>query len=437
MSSARTRLKKLFGFTAPLLYRIRPLYSLYHTAMARRAAVHFGFPGKKLINIGVTGTNGKTTTCNLIHAILTAAGLKAGLISTVNFIVGGKEKMNETKLTSLPPETTQRLLAEMVGKGDRYAVLEVSSIALDQNRFFGVPFTAAVFTNFTHDHLDYHQTMENYLKAKGKLFQNHPRVSVVNLDDLQASFFLNFPAEQKITYGFKTPGAQVAARPLDKERNHFLFTFENRRVEITLKLRGEFNLSNALAAAATAHGLGISLSAIKAGLEKVSFVPGRLEEVKIGQPFRVFVDYAHTPDGFDKSLSALREITSGRLIVVFGATGERDKSKRPKLGEVASRYANLMILTEEDPASEEPLEIIEAIRAGIDDKFRENQNLFILPERREATKKAFSLARPDDTVALLGLGAQTVMVRKEGKIPYHEPTVAKELLQSLGTKRGS
>jgi len=433
MNSTRTRLKKIFAFAAPLLYRIRPLYSLYHTSMARRAAVRFGFPGKKLIVIGVTGTNGKTTTCNLIHSILAKAGLKAGLISTVNTVVGGKERVNETKLTSLPPEVTQKLLSQMVEAGDRYAVLEVSSIALDQNRFFGVPFTVSVFTNFTHDHLDYHKTMGRYLEAKGKLFQGKPKISVINLDDEKASFFLHFPADKKIAYALKQGNPDVTASLTDKEQNTFLFDFREQKIEIALKLPGFFNLYNALAAASATYGLGIPLPAIKQGIESLKLVPGRMQGVRAGQPFRVVVDYAHTPDGFDKALSALKEKTGGRLIAVFGATGERDKNKRPVLGQVASRYSDLIVLTEEDPGKEDALSIIQEVMAGIDqNKFALEKNLWIIPHRKEALQKAFSLAREGDTVALLGLGAQTVMVTKEGKVPYHEPTVAKEILESLG-----
>ena len=433
MNSTRTRLKKIFAFTAPLLYRIRPLYSLYHTSMARRAAAHFGFPGKKLTVIGVTGTNGKTTTCNLIYSILKAARLPCGLISTVNTAVGGKERVNETKLTSLPPEVTQKLLSQMVEAGDRYAVLEVSSIALDQNRFFGVSFAVAVFTNFTHDHLDYHKTMERYLEAKGKLFQGRPAVSVINLDDEKAFFFLHFPAEKRITYALKQKEPDVTATLIDQEKNIFLFDFEGQKTEIALKLPGLFNLYNALAAASAAWGLGVPLSAIKQGIESLKLVPGRMQEVRAGQSFRVVVDYAHTPDGFDKALSALKEKTGGRLITVFGATGERDKNKRPVLGQVASRYSDLIVLTEEDPGKEDALSIIQEVMLGINqNKFALGQNLWVIPSRKEALKKAFSLAQEGDTVALLGLGAQTVMVTKEGKIPYHEPTIAKEILEGLG-----
>jgi UDP-N-acetylmuramoyl-L-alanyl-D-glutamate--2,6-diaminopimelate ligase len=433
----RKFLKKIFAWTAPLFYRMPLLFHYYHRSLGQAAARKYNFPGQKLIVIGVTGTNGKTTTCNLIYAILKAAGKKAGLISTVNVIINDKETVNDTKLTSLPPETTEKLLAEMVGAGSQYAVLEVSSIALDQDRFFGVPFDVAVFTNLTHDHLDYHQTMANYLKAKSKLFRDlsssrktAPKISVVNADDESSETLLKFPADKKIRFGLEASPKEITAKRLDESEGRYLFDFNGQTIAIQLKLKGLFNLYNALAAASAAYGLGLPLSAIRQGLESVSLVPGRMQEVKAGQAFRVFVDYAHTPDGFEKILGTLKKMTAGRLITVFGAAGERDSLKRPILGQVASSWSDIIVLTEEDPGREDPLNIIAQIRAGLAKNFIENQNLFIVPERREAIKKAFSLAEANDTVAILGMGAQTVMATKTGKISYHEPSVARELLQS-------
>jgi len=434
----KRQLKKLLGKTfAPGTL----LYNAYHKSRGILAATTSGFPSSKMITIGVTGTNGKTATSIMLAHILEAAGEKVGLITTVSFWIADKKWVNETKMTTDTPFKTQRLLRQMVKAGCRFAIVETSSHALMQYRTWGIFYDVAVFTNLSQDHLDYHGTMENYRDTKARLFKelydspriyHIPKIMVLNYDDPIHSHFGKFEADIRI--GFTTKQDlpdSLKAGNIHTEPTHSTFTIFSSEgsVDIKLNVPGRFNIENAMAAASTAFALGLGLEKIKNGLESIIKIPGRMEYIDEGQPFTVISDYAHTPDGYDKALSSIRSFTKSKLIIVFGAAGDRDKDKRPQLGRIASQYGDILILTEEDPASEDPAKIINEIKAGISDKFIEGENMFTILDRKKAVQKAFELAQPNDTVALLALGAQTIITTKAGAIPYNERQYARNLLQ--------
>lgn len=435
--------KKLLGGT---FSQGAPLYELYHKSRGILAATTSGFPASKMIIIGVTGTNGKTATSTMLAHILEASGEKVGLMTTVNFWIGKKKWVNESKMTTDNPFTTQTLLRRMVKAGCKYAVVETSSHALAQHRTWGIFYDVAVFTNLTQDHLDYHHTMEEYRLAKEKLFEGlagswkKPGIAktiVLNFDDPMHAHFAKYPAEKKLFFSVNendTPPDTLRAKEIHLTPKTSIFTISSNKgsIKIQLNMPGKFNIENALAAATSAFALGFSLEDIKKGLESVHIIPGRMEYIEGGQPFKVIADYAHTPDGYEKSLSSIRQFTEGQVIVVFGSAGDRDKDKRPIIGKIAGKYADVIILTEEDPASEDPAKIIEAIKSGVpSDKFQEGGNQFTIINRKEAVKHAFSLAKKKDTVVLLALGAQTKMATKEGLVDYDEREYARNLLKSM------
>lgn len=437
--------KKILG---PLFSPGSFLYEFYHVGRGVAAAWIYNFPSREMVVIGVTGTNGKTTTATLIANILEGAGHKVGLSTTVNFWINGKKTVNETKMTTDNPFAIQKRLREMQKAGTEYAVIEIASHALSQHRTWGIDFDIAVFTNLTWDHMDYHQTFEAYRDAKVKLFRqtylsrqkpNQQKLAILNLDDEHtAHFSAAFPGNKYYFSLEKFDGPETKESTLTSKiiyagptSSQFNLQTPTGAVDINLPLPGKFNIENALAAATTCFALGLPLEQIKAGLESATSVAGRLEQISTTELFRVVVDYAHNPDGFEKALSSLRQTTDGKLIVVFGSAGDRDKEKRPVLGKVGSKYADIIILTEEDPGSENPAKIIESIRPGIDPKFIENQNLFINLSRKEAIRQAILLAKPKDTVVALAMGAQTVMATKAGLVPYNEREWIRDLLKSI------
>ncbi len=417
----------------------------YHFGLAVLGELIYRFPGRQITVIGVTGTNGKSTSANLIAAVLAAGGHRVGLATTVNFKVGGRAWANQTKMTSPGRFATYKLLRQMVKAGDTHAVIEASSHALHWHRVWGVPFQTAVFTNLSRDHLDLHRTMEAYRNTKGKLFQKlKPRhgktVSVVNGDDPEAAYFLQFLADEKYVYGVKPETAEVmplAQTVLADEiesgstGSTFVARVDGTTIPVQVNIPGAFNVANALAAVCVGLAHGVALETIGRAIGAVPGVPGRMERVEAGQPFPVIVDYAHTPDAFDNVFSTLRAITPGRLISVFGATGDRDQGKRPELGRIAAGYSDFMFLTEEDPASEDPLAIISQIIPGIEAAGKTQQDYEIVPKRRTAINQALQLAKRDDTVVLLAKGHETVMTYADGKKPWDDRTVVAEEWQKL------
>lgn len=429
----------------PLLNAVR---KPYHYTVGVLAAVVYGFPGRKLNVIGVTGTNGKSTTATLIATALEAGGYNVGLATTVSFWVGRKKTLNETKMTSRGRFQTQKLLRQMVKAGNTHAVIEVSSHGIHQHRLWGIPFETAVITNLSRDHLDYHGSMDEYRRTKGKLFDSLRAaadgevVSVVNGDDPSAPHFLEFFADHKYVFGTAPAAAEVMplahtviAKNIKADASGSRFTAQAEDVAIPLQVNipGRFNVSNALAAVCVALAYRVKPKVIAAAIGSVEGIPGRMELVDAGQPFPVVVDYAHTPDAFENVLSTLRDLTNGKLISVFGATGDRDRGKRPDLGRIAATYSDFMVLTEEDPASEDPLDIIEELKPGID-RAKRNAPFEVEPNRRTAIRMALERARRGDTVVLLGKGHETVMVYADGKRPWDDRKVAAEEWRKLGRR---
>lgn len=430
------------------------LVNFYHLFQGVIAATIYGFPAKKLRVIGVTGTNGKTTTCHLITSILQTSGRKVGMATTVDFQIGDKLVENNLKMTTVSPFLLQKLLSQMVAADCQDAVLEVTSIGLDQHRLWGIPFQVAVFTNLTHDHLDYHQTMEQYRQAKEELFAHRPQLSVINIDDPAAEHFLKHTANRTVTYSLKVNadlvGKKIYARAGGTD---FVMLARGRQASISVPLPGEFNVYNALAAVGVGLGLGLSLEEVIEGLRVAKPVPGRMEVIDHGQAFTAIVDYAHTPDALQKVYETIKPAVHGKLISVLGATGERDKTKRPILGALAGRYADYVIVTNEDPYREDPNTIIDEVAAGVprgrpkhgrykikkageeegDLSFKYKDNgediwWWRVPDRKEAIAKALSMARPQDVVLVTGKGAEKVMAVGDKLIPFSDRKVLEDLL---------
>jgi UDP-N-acetylmuramoyl-L-alanyl-D-glutamate--2,6-diaminopimelate ligase len=355
------------------------------------AADFFGRPSDELDVAAITGTNGKTTSAFLLHSVLATAGRRPALLTNIRRIVGGEER--PTGLNTPEAIDLQRLLREMLEGGDRSCVMEATSIAGSKGRLAGVRFAVLLFTNLTQDHLDFHGTMEQYFAAKRALFEQ-AEVAVVNVgDDWGRRLAAELPAP--VTF---TPEDEL---PFD------------------LKLRGRFNRANAAGVAAAARALGVGEAAIRAGIEAVGGVPGRFETVDAGQPFSVIVAYAHTPDSLENVLRAARDLGAGRLTVVFGAGGDRDREKRPLMGRAAATFADRAIVTTDNPRTEDPQAIAEQVADG---------TLEIVLDRREAIELALADARPGDVVVIAGKGADTEMEVAGGRIPFSDVQVARETL---------
>ena len=412
-----------------------PIRLFYHKWKAICAALMYRFPARDMVVIAVTGTKGKTTTCNMIHQIFTEAGKRTGLLTTVNFKIGDQEEVNLTKQSTMSPFDLNRKLKEMRDARCEVLVLEVTSHSLIQNRIWGINVDTAVFTNLTQDHLDYHRTMEEYMKAKGILFAKLnvsarkpglSKLSIVNMDDAAGPYFRDFPADQVFEYGI-LKGAYVG-RNLEShpDGTDFLFRIPNGEVPIQLHIPGRMNVYNAIAAATVATAHRINLQTIQAALSKMKPVAGRIEVIQEGQPYTVVVDYAHTEDSLDQVLGMFRELTPGKLIVVFGATGDRDTTKRPKMGAVAHKYCDFIVLTDDDPFTEDHLRIAAMVKEGIPRE--EGQNFWQILDRREAIRLALSMAGPGDTVVVAGKGAEEFQVVGKNKIPHDDRKVVRELL---------
>jgi len=412
-----------------------------HKMKAVTAAYYYGLPAKKLKVIGVTGTNGKTTTCNLIANIFEEAGYKVGLATTINFKIGTKSWVNESKMTTLGPFVLQRILSQMVEAGCHVAIIETTSHAIKQYRNWGIPYEVAVLTNITHEHLDYHKDLAEYRDTKLKLF-SRVKTAVLNEDDKSYQYFHNAISARQISYGLENR-PNIMAKKILYEPESTLFTAisPEGQIAINLNLPGRFNVYNALAAIATGLSQNIKLETIKKALEKVKNIPGRMEKIEAGQNFSIIIDYAHTPDALEKIYETLRPAVKGKIIHVFGACGDRDKTKRPIMGAQAGRYADYVILTDEDPYSENPETIIKEIAKGVPrgvikgKNKKLNKNFFIILDRREAIKKALALATKNDLVLITGKGAETAMMVGDlttssglRKIPWSDKKIVKELL---------
>jgi UDP-N-acetylmuramoyl-L-alanyl-D-glutamate--2,6-diaminopimelate ligase len=401
-------------------------------ALATIAANFFGHPADKLQLAGITGTNGKTTTSFLLDSVIHAAGLRSGLFGTIEY---------RTPLETYPAKTTtpesldlQRFFSEIVRAGGTHAVLESSSHALALDRVWGCRFAAAVFTNLTRDHLDFHSTMENYFAAKRRLFEGtgagRARCGIINIDDPYGQQLRNI-AEQTITYGLAS-GAQVMAKKFSLVLRGLDFIAETPegKIEVRSPLVGRNNVYNLLAAIAASIALGFRREAIEAGISALAAVPGRFERVDLGQPFMVVVDYAHTDDALQKLLETAREMhPSGRMITLFGCGGERDRSKRPLMGAAAGRLSDVVVLSSDNPRSEDPLKIINDALVGLQ---RTSAKVLVEPDRERAVELALEQARPGDMVLLAGKGHETTQVLKDRSIEFDDREVARQILRQRG-----
>lgn len=404
------------------------LKNQYHLMHAVLACVVFGFPGKNLQVIGVTGTNGKTTTSQFIARILTQSGKKVALASTINFQIGEKSWVNASKFTTLSPWKLQRFLHDAVHEGCEYAVIETSSHALDQNRVWGIPYEVAVMTNVTREHLDYHQTMAAYREAKCRLFRR-AKQAVVNLDMEDPQFFCGMKEKQVLTYSTKNPQAQLLAADITLDFKGTEFEVDG--IKFHLRIPGLFNIENALAALGVARLFGIDLAQAGEALGSVTGVPGRMELVPNHMNADILIDYAVTPDAFEKLYASILplKIPGSKIIHVFGACGERDRGKRPQMGEIASSYADIVILTNEDPFHENPEQIIDDIEQGVTKK--RDKNYFRIFDRREAIHKSLTLAEIGDIVLITGKGAEVTMALGDTRLPWSERQVIEEELEKL------
>jgi UDP-N-acetylmuramoyl-L-alanyl-D-glutamate--2,6-diaminopimelate ligase len=410
---------------------LRRMVNPYHFAESFIANVRYGFPARDMYVVMITGTNGKTTTASYLGNILNTAGHNVGVCSTAYFEINGKRIPNDLNFTVTNPFKLQAMLAQMKEADVDHLVLEVTSHALEQHRVWGVPCDVAVMTNLTQDHLDYHGTMENYAAAKGKLFARKPKFIVLNRDDSWFEFFNKFPAgEQKMTYGADEHAeARIANVKLHKQGSDVLLKIDHTTdLKFTTKLPGKFNVYNATAAATAAYVMRVDTDKIVKGIETLESVPGRLERIDAGQPYDVIVDYAHTPDALENLLETLKHLTKNRLILVFGATGDRDKGKRPIMGEIAAKLTDRIVLTDEEPYTEDPAQIrhmlMEGIIAGGGGSKTEE-----VPDRKEAIEKALGFARRGDTVVVTGMGHEQYRIINGRRDPWHEPTVIREILE--------
>ena len=435
----------------------RFLLRWYHKTLALAANIIYGFPSNKMVVIGVTGTNGKSTTVHLIAKMFEGAGFKVGATSTVGFKVAGEECLNKKKMTMLGRFALQKMLRQMVAAGCRYAIIETSSQGVEQFRHLGVNYDVAVFTNLTPEHIEAHGGFENYKKAKGKFFQHLtakpkknidgkvvPKVSVVNLDDEHAEYFAGFTADEK--YGYKISKSKIQIS--NKIQNPNLKNIEAENVELgpdgsifqlqnsnfKLHLLGEFNVYNSLAAAAVGLSQGLNLDTIRSALEKVHGVPGRMEFIDEGQNFKVLVDYAPEPESMRQLYKTVRGagfmVAGAKIIHVLGsAGGGRDKSRRPILGGIAAKNADVVIITNEDPYDENPEEIINQVAAGAVGK-QDGVNLFKILDRGEAIAKALGLAHENDLVIITGKGSeQAICVADNKKIPWDDREKVRDILK--------
>jgi UDP-N-acetylmuramoyl-L-alanyl-D-glutamate--2,6-diaminopimelate ligase len=412
-------------------------------ALARLSANLYKRPAERLAITGITGTNGKSTTTFLLESILKSAGRKSALIGTIEYHIAGK---------TLPaPHTTpealelNQMLAESLGNGATEAVMEVSSHALSQQRVFAIPFDVAVFSNLTRDHLDYHQTMNDYFEAKQILFAgcgtDPPRAAVINVDDEYGRKLMKVSSKhgsRLLTYGFSSGDLHAAEVQITQRGTRFQLITPEGTIPIWAPLLGKVNVYNILAAAGAAHARGCGSEAISQGVASLVRVPGRFERVDCGQPFTVVVDYAHTDDAL-RNLTALARAfvaqagQSGRVITLFGCGGDRDRSKRPLMGEAAGRGSDFVVLTSDNPRSEEARAIINDALVGLQ---RSGTKYTTEPDRRTAIALAVRHARPGDIVLLAGKGHEKVQVTREGSVPFDDVEVAMQVLRQAGYECG-
>ncbi len=396
------------------------------SALPVMAGNFYGHPSQKLKVIGVTGTNGKTTITYIIESILKKSGDEPGVIGTISYRSPGRAI--SAKNTTPGPLELQSILSEMVKLSSHYAVMEVSSHALDQRRIEGILFDAAIFTNITPEHLDYHKKLKEYFNAKVKIFAHLKAdgCAILNADDDKVVALKKSIKNRVITYGIEAKSDIFAKNiRLSINSSEFNIVMPKDSFNVSTHLVGMHNVSNILATVAACDALGIDHNVIKSGIEAMTPVPGRLESVECGQGFKVFVDFAHTEDALDKILSLLREVSRAKIITVFGCGGDRDREKRPAMGKVACRLSDHVIITSDNPRFEEPGEIIDEIVSGVKGVY---SNYEIDPDRRKAIEKALSLAKVGSIVVIAGKGHENYQIVADKTLPFNDREVVKEIL---------
>jgi len=401
-------------------------------AMARAASIFFDHPTRKLKLIGITGTNGKTTSGFMVDSILRAAGYKTGLLGTVEYRIGDKR----VPVERTTPESLdiQALFAEMVSDGVQAATIEVSSHAIDLFRVEACNFDALVFTNLSQDHLDYHGTLDEYFRVKKSIFEAtacHGLPQIINIDDEYGRLIVRDGDKNQLRYSIKDK-VEVYATDIELRTDGSEILMHGpagNSMHISLRLPGLYNVHNALASAGATMALGVDFDNIKAGLEGMEFVPGRFERIDKGQDFTVIVDYAHTPDSLEKVLGAARQLTKGRLIAVFGCGGDRDKGKRPLMGRIGVELSDHAIITSDNPRSENPLKIIEEIVEGV--KGLTESKYSVEEDRKNAIKIAVEGAQTGDIIVIAGKGHENGQEIAGKKIPFDDREVARSLLEEM------
>ncbi len=413
--------------------RIEPLGHLIESVLAN---IRYGFPARKLRVIGVTGTNGKTTTSFFIHRMLHEAGIPVALMSTVANGMGAEIATQQEHATTARAFVLQRRLREYVKNGAKWAVVETSSHALAQHRVWGIPYEIAVMTNVTGDHLDYHGTEEHYRNSKRRLFKiarrNKHGFGIVNYDDPSAALFAS-DVKESVAYGIKGGELKAHDIQLSSTGTKYTASVDSETYAISVNIPGEFNVSNSLAAVAVGRRVGLNVQQIQDGLASLQTVEGRMNTVDEGQAFSVIVDFASTPDGFEQFFASVRPLVKGKLVAVFGSAGRRDEAKRAVQGAIAAKYSDVVVLTEEDDRDVDGNEILEQIAEGArSEGAKDDATLFKVLDRTEAIRKAFSLVSSEqDTVVLLGKGHERTIERADGELDWNETEVARTLLREL------
>lgn len=409
---------------------VRNIEEAYRRARVKLVSARYGNPARDLRVIAVTGTNGKTTTVNYINEILKEAGLTTAMFSTALIEIAGEAKINDLNVTVASTSQMQRFFRDAKRARVDYVVLEITSHALHQHKLATVPIEVAIMTNLTQDHLDYHKTMDEYAKAKSKLFAGEPRFIVLNRDDEWFDYFDKFPAgSQKITYGTHDEAeARIDHVKLYRKGSEARVVIDHQtKLDLATALPGKFNVYNMTAAAATAYILGIKRSDIVEGVANLEGVPGRFERVVEDKDYDVIVDYAHTPDALEKLLEAAKSTTKNRVILVFGACGDRDKTKRPIMGEIAANLADRIILTDEESYNEDPDTIRQMVYEGIEQGSGTGKTTEIA-DRREAIERALSIATKGDTILITGMGHEQFRIINGERLPWNDGDVVRELL---------
>lgn len=437
MASVRTIVKKIIP--KGLFKKIEPFGHLLESILM---ATIYGFPGRKVRVIGVTGTNGKTTTSFMIHRVLHESGIKVGLMTTVAYGIGDDITSTKVHITTAQSSVLQRRLRDFARAGVEWVVVETSSHSLAQYRVWGVPYEIAVFTNLTNDHLDYHGTFDRYREAKRRLFKiankRGMRLGIVNADDPSAEAFAK-TTKNTVQYGIDAGELRASNITLDSDKSTYTANIADETYNISVAIPGKFNVYNSLAALAVGRQLGLSKAEIEKGIAALTAVEGRMNVIDEGQKFKVIVDFASTPDAFTNLFESVRPITKGKLIAVFGSAGRRDEAKRAEQGKIAAKYADIVVATEEDDRDEDGQAILAQIAEGAKASGKtEDKDLYLIGSREEAIGFAMAQAKSaDDVVVLLGKGHEKTIERADGEYPWNEAEVARAALQALEDEQPS